>query len=80
LTAELFDQIPLEQMAAAEQSVHLAAANIPADICARFESADKLSADDRKAVVEIARQALMPYQPRKGDTATPNAADPVPTK
>ena len=80
LTAGLFDQIPLEQMVAAERSVQQAAANIPADICARFESADKLSADDRKAVVEIARQALTPYQPKKGDTATPDAADPGPAK
>jgi F-type H+-transporting ATPase subunit alpha len=31
---------------------------------ARFESADKLSDEDRKAIVEIARQALDPFQPK----------------
>jgi F-type H+-transporting ATPase subunit alpha len=70
LTAELFDRIPLEQMTAAEHAVHQAAANLPAEICARFESAHELSADDRKAIVDIARQALTPYQPKE-DPATP---------
>jgi F-type H+-transporting ATPase subunit alpha len=80
LTAELFDRIPLEQMTAAEHSVHQAATNLPADMCARFESADELSAEDRKAVVEIARQALTPYQPKKEDTATLNAPAPATIK
>jgi F-type H+-transporting ATPase subunit alpha len=30
----------------------------PADVCERFETADKLSADDRKAILEIARKSL----------------------
>jgi len=64
LTAELFDPIPLERMKDAEHAVHEAAAKIPAEVCARFETADKLSDEDRKTVIEIARKALVPFQPK----------------
>ena len=64
LTAELFDGVALDQMTDAEQAVQAAAANIPAEVCARFESTDKLSDEDRKAIIEIARQALAPFQPK----------------
>ncbi len=63
LTANLFDPVPIERMADAEHAVREAAANIPAEVCARFEAADKLSDEDRKAVVEIARQALGKFSP-----------------
>src|SRR5664280_2869750 len=65
LTSELFDSVPLDQMTNAEHAVHEAAASIPAEVCARFESADKLSDEDRKAIIEIARKALAPFQPKK---------------
>jgi F-type H+-transporting ATPase subunit alpha len=64
LTAELFDPVPLDQMTDAEHAVHEAAANIPAEACARFETADKLSDEDRKTTIEIARKALAPFQPK----------------
>lgn len=64
LIAELFDPVPLERMQDAEHTVHEAAANIPAEMCARFASADKLSDEDRKAIIEIARQALVPFLPK----------------
>ena len=64
LTAELFDRVPLDQMTDAEHAVQEAAANIPAEVCARFETADKLSDEDRKTIIEIARQALAPFQPK----------------
>jgi F-type H+-transporting ATPase subunit alpha len=64
LTADLFDPVTLDRMTAAEQAVQEAAAHIPAEVRARFESADKLSDEDRKAIVEIARQALLPFQPK----------------
>jgi F-type H+-transporting ATPase subunit alpha len=67
LTAGLFDPVPLERMTAAEQAVQAAADQIPAEVRARFESADKLSDEDRKAVVEIARQVLDPFH-LKGET------------
>jgi F-type H+-transporting ATPase subunit alpha len=62
LTAELFDAVALDQMPDAEHAVQKAAANIPADVCARFESADKLSDEDRNTIIEIGRQALAPFQ------------------
>jgi F-type H+/Na+-transporting ATPase subunit alpha len=69
LTARLFDPVPLDQMAAAEQAVQEAAAHIPAEVRARFESADELSDQDRKTIVEIARQALAPFQPKPAPEA-----------
>ena len=64
LTAELFDPVPLDQMTDAEHSVQEAAAKIPADVCARFETAVKLNDEDRKTIIEIARQALAGFQPK----------------
>lgn len=63
LTARLFDPVPLERMAAAELAVQAAAAQIPTEVRVRFASADTLSDEDRKTIVEIARQALGPFQP-----------------
>ena len=73
LTAELFDPVPLDQMTDAEHAVHEAAASIPAEVCARFETADKLSDEDRKTIIEIARKALAPFQPKP--EAKPEAKD-----
>ena len=69
LTAELFDGVALDQMPDAERTVQKAAANIPAEVCARIESADKLSDEDRNMIIEIARQALAPFQPKPGPKA-----------
>ena len=63
LTAELFDPVPLDQMKDAERAVQTAAASIPAEVCARFETAAKLSEEDRTVIIEIARQALASFQP-----------------
>lgn len=64
LTANLFDNVPLDQMIQAEQSVIQAADNIPVDVGERFETAKKLSDEDRNAIIEIARQALASFQPK----------------
>jgi F-type H+-transporting ATPase subunit alpha len=63
LTAEHFDPVPLEQMTNAGHAVVEAAADIPAPICERLESAEKLNDEDRKTIIEIARQALARFQP-----------------
>jgi len=64
LAENLFDAVPLEQMADAQNALRDAAArSIPPEVCARFESAEKLSVEDRKEVVEIARVALASFQP-----------------
>jgi F-type H+-transporting ATPase subunit alpha len=64
LTANLFDPVPLERMAEAGGAVRESASKIPAEISARFETAAKLNDEDKKAIIEIARQALAPFQPK----------------
>jgi F-type H+-transporting ATPase subunit alpha len=49
-------------MTDAEKAVQKAAASIPADVRKRFESVDKLSDEDRKAIIEIAHQVLIPFR------------------
>lgn len=63
LSERLFDAVPLARMRDAEEAVHQAAASIPDETCARFETAEKLSAPDRAAILELARRALVPFLP-----------------
>ena len=63
LTANLFDPVPLEKMTDAAHAVQESATTIPAEVSARFETAEKLSDEDKKTIVEIARKALVPFQP-----------------
>ena len=63
LSEKLFDAVPLERMTAAEQAVREAAADIPAEVCARFESAKKLSEEDRAFIIQIASHALTSFHP-----------------
>ena len=72
LTANLFDRVPLDRMTDAEHIVREAAANIPAEVCAGFETADKLSDEDRNTVIEIARQALARFQPKPESEPEPD--------
>jgi F-type H+-transporting ATPase subunit alpha len=64
VTADLFDAVPLDQMTDAENAVRTAAADIPADMQARFKTSDSLSDDDRKAIIEIASKSLERFQPK----------------
>jgi F-type H+-transporting ATPase subunit alpha len=64
LTARLFDDVPLDRMTDAGNAVRQATSSIPADVRGRFMGAEKLGDDDRKAIVEIARQALLPFVPK----------------
>ncbi len=88
LTAGLFDPVSLDKMAEAEHAVLDAAEKVPAEVGARIETADKLSDDDRKVIVEIARAALAPYQPtpagkpkEEAEAKQPDKAKPdAPTK
>ncbi|MGP1680149.1 MAG: hypothetical protein ACTS6J_23700, partial [Burkholderiales bacterium] len=73
LSEKLFDPVPLEQMTDAEHAVHEAAANIPAEVGARFETADKLSDEDRKTIVDIARKALAGFQPKPESKPKPES-------
>jgi F-type H+-transporting ATPase subunit alpha len=72
LTTDLFDPVPLDKMTDAGHAVHDAAAKIPEEVCARFQTADKLSDADRTAIIEIARQALAPFQPKPAAKSEPD--------
>ena len=63
LTAKLFDGVPLERMTEAERDVREAAADIPAEVRARFDSTGELSDEDRETIIRIARDALARFQP-----------------
>jgi F-type H+/Na+-transporting ATPase subunit alpha len=63
LTAELFDQVPLDRMPEAEKALHAAAADIPAKVCERLDTAEKLSDEDHEIIIQIARQSLARFQP-----------------
>ena len=64
LTADLFDNVPLDQMTQGEKAVIEAVAKIPAEVGARFETADKLSDEDRETIIELASKALAPFLPQ----------------
>ena len=63
LTAELFDDVPLDRMTEAEQAVREAAREIPTEVNERLDTADKLSDEDRETIIEIARKSLARFQP-----------------
>ncbi len=65
LTADLFDNVPLDRMTDAEQAVRKAAVEIPAEVSARLETADTLSDEDRETIIKIARQAIAPFSPEE---------------
>lgn len=71
LTAKLFDTVPLAQMKQAEKAVLEAAQDIPGEVVARFETADKLSDEDRKAIIDLAAKALAAFAcDAKGENPT----------
>lgn len=67
LTAELFDRVPLDQMTEAEHALRKAAEDLPAELCERLNSTDKLSDEDREVIIELARKSLTGFQPRSDD-------------
>lgn len=64
LNAKLFDNVPLDKMGEAESSLRKAVPDIPADVRDRFKGDKKLSDKDRETILNIARKALGPYQPK----------------
>jgi F-type H+/Na+-transporting ATPase subunit alpha len=61
LTAGLFSEVPIDRMTDAEQAVRKAAAEIPAEVGERLDSADRLSDEDREIIIEIARKAIQEF-------------------
>jgi F-type H+/Na+-transporting ATPase subunit alpha len=83
VTAKLFDAVPLDRMSDAEQALQRAAAEIPAEVSDRLDTADKLSDEDRETIIEIARQTLERVSPEpdsksKTDPETEKAPNPEP--
>lgn len=62
LTADHFDNVPLDQMVDAEQAVYAAAADIPAEVRSRFDTAKKLSDEDRATITRIVSNSLAHFQ------------------
>ena len=73
LSAGLFDTVSLDRMTSAEQAVRKAAAEIPAQVSERLDSADTLSDEDRETIIDIARQALALFQPKADSQSQPGA-------
>ena len=71
LTAELFDHVPLDQVTDAEHALREAAADIPAEVRERLDTAKKLSGEDREAIIQIARKSLARFQPKPEAKAEP---------
>ena len=63
LNARLFDNVPLDKMGEAENSLRKAVPDIPSDVRDRFKGDKKLSDRDRETILDIARKALEPYNP-----------------
>ena len=80
LNAELFDRIPLDQMTDAQHTLYEAAAHIPAEVCQRLDTADKLSDADRATITEIARKSLVSFQPKPAPESKPEVQTAVKPK
>ncbi len=64
LTGGLLDTVPLAKVRGAQQALRKAVADIPADVLKRFSSDDKLSDEDRKAILQVAGKAVAPFLPQ----------------
>ncbi len=62
LAAGLFDQVPLEKLLLAEQTLRTACAQLPKELTTRFAGADTLSDPDREATLRMATGALAPFR------------------
>jgi F-type H+/Na+-transporting ATPase subunit alpha len=63
LTGGVLDSVPIDKMRAAERALRKATTEITAEIRQRFSSKDKLSDEDRKAILQVVDKAIAPFQP-----------------
>jgi len=70
LNENLFDDIALTQMSAAEQVLCTAANAIPAELVTRFNQGEKLRTEDNNTLMDIATLALLPFT-QKAESASP---------
>ena len=61
LSEALFDPVVLTDMPAAERAVREAAREIPQEVQDRWRTESKLRDEDRLAIIDIARNALLPF-------------------
>lgn len=73
LAAGLFDPVPLEHMTDAEQAVYGAAANLPAELSALFDTDAPLKDSDRTTIIELARKAIARFLPRPAAKTDPKS-------
>jgi F-type H+-transporting ATPase subunit alpha len=73
LEVGLFDQVPLETVAEGEAALRKALNGLPKEVIDRLDSNDKLSEEDRKSMVELARGALTALQPKPAPDAEAKA-------
>lgn len=79
LSEKLFDNVPLDRMLDAEHAVREAAAKLPDEVQARFDTADKMTDADRAAIVQTARTALASLLPEgESEAATDSNAPTAP--
>ena len=64
LTGGLLDSVPIDKVREAEQALRKATAGIPAEVRQRFSANDKLSDDDRKTILQVAKKAIASFQPK----------------
>ena len=62
LTAELFDDVPLDQMTDAEHALRDAADDIPTEVRERLDTTEKLSDEDHDSILQIARTTLARFR------------------
>jgi F-type H+-transporting ATPase subunit alpha len=71
LSSKLFDPLPLDQMIQAENALQQASVKIPPEVQKRFENEKKINAADQALILEIAKNALLPFMakpdPKKAD-------------
>ena len=78
LSEELFDAVPIDRTMEAEESVKDEAANLPADIRERLDTAKEFSDEDHQAIVDMARRAIARFVPTSNEafqTAPPSAVE-----
>ena len=61
-------------MTDAEHALREAAADIPAEVRERLDTAEKLSDEDRETIIEIARKSLARFQPKPESKPEPKPA------
>lgn len=71
LNGKLFDNVPLDKMGEAESSLRKAVPDIPEDVRNWFKGDKELSDKDRETILNIARKALEPYQPKSESESKP---------